>query len=77
MFEKILCANDGSERACRALALAIKIAKENNSKLRMVSVEESVPIATRCRYFPFSPSFGARLSLSAADNQNCFCANRM
>ena len=40
MFEKILCANDGSERAFRALALAIKITQENNSELHMVSVEE-------------------------------------
>jgi nucleotide-binding universal stress UspA family protein len=40
MFEKILCANDGSERAFCALALAIKLAKENNSELHMVSVEE-------------------------------------
>ena len=40
MFKKILCANDGSERAFHALALAIKIARENNSELHMVSVEE-------------------------------------
>jgi nucleotide-binding universal stress UspA family protein len=40
MFGKILCANDGSERAFRALALAITIAKENDSELHMVSVEE-------------------------------------
>ena len=40
MFGKILCANDGSERAFHALALAITIAKENNSELHMVSVEE-------------------------------------
>jgi len=40
MFEKILCANDGSERAFRALAMATKIAKENSSELHMVSVEE-------------------------------------
>src|SRR5246127_777979 len=40
MFERILCANDGSERAFHALALAIKIAKENNSDLHMISVEE-------------------------------------
>jgi nucleotide-binding universal stress UspA family protein len=40
MFEKILCANDGSERAFHALALAIELAKENNSELHMVSVEE-------------------------------------
>jgi len=40
MFEKILCANDGSERASRALALAMAIAKQSNSELHMVSVEE-------------------------------------
>jgi nucleotide-binding universal stress UspA family protein len=40
VFSKILCANDGSERAFRALALAITIAKENKSELHMVSVEE-------------------------------------
>jgi len=40
MFERILCANDGSERAFRALEQAIKIAKENDSELHMVSVEE-------------------------------------
>lgn len=40
MFGKILCANDGSERAFHALALAITIAKENDSELHMVSVEE-------------------------------------
>ena len=40
MFAKILCANDGSERAFRALSLAIKLARENGSDLHMVSVEE-------------------------------------
>jgi len=40
MFSKILHANDGSEHAFRALALAIAIAKQNNSELHMVSVEE-------------------------------------
>ncbi len=40
MFSKILCANDGSERAFRALALAIAIASEHNSELHMVSVAE-------------------------------------
>ena len=40
MFGKILCANDGSERAARALAAAIALAKENRSELHMVSVEE-------------------------------------
>lgn len=40
MFKKILCANDGSEHATRALALAISIAKDHESELHMVSVEE-------------------------------------
>jgi nucleotide-binding universal stress UspA family protein len=40
MFSKILHANDGSERAFHALALAITIAKENQSELHMVCVEE-------------------------------------
>ena len=40
MFSKILHANDGSEYAFRALALAITIAKQNNSELHTVSVEE-------------------------------------
>jgi nucleotide-binding universal stress UspA family protein len=40
MFSKILCANDGSERAFRALALGITIARENISELHMVCVEE-------------------------------------
>jgi nucleotide-binding universal stress UspA family protein len=40
MFKKILHANDGSDNAFRAFALALRIAKENNSELYMVSVEE-------------------------------------
>ena len=40
MFSRILHANDGSENAFRALALALAIAKQNNSELHMVSVEE-------------------------------------
>jgi nucleotide-binding universal stress UspA family protein len=40
MFDRILCANDGSDAAFRALALAIKMVKESNSELHMVSVEE-------------------------------------
>jgi nucleotide-binding universal stress UspA family protein len=40
MFNKILHANDGSEHAFHALSLALAIAKQNNSELHMVSVEE-------------------------------------
>ena len=40
MFSKILHANDGSEHAVRALALALTIARQNNSELHMVCVEE-------------------------------------
>jgi nucleotide-binding universal stress UspA family protein len=40
MFRKILCANDGSERAFRALTLAVTMAKESAAELHMVSVEE-------------------------------------
>jgi nucleotide-binding universal stress UspA family protein len=40
MFSKILHANDGSEVAFHALTLALAIAKQNNSELHMVSVEE-------------------------------------
>jgi nucleotide-binding universal stress UspA family protein len=40
MFGKILHANDGSEPAFHALALAIAIARQNNSELHMVSIEE-------------------------------------
>jgi nucleotide-binding universal stress UspA family protein len=40
MFSKILHANDGSEHAFKALSLALAIARQNNSELHMVSVEE-------------------------------------
>ncbi len=40
MFSKILHANDGSEHAFRAFAVALAMAKQNNSDLHMVSVEE-------------------------------------
>ena len=40
MFCKILHANDGSEPAFRAFAMALAVAKQNNSDLHMVSVEE-------------------------------------
>jgi nucleotide-binding universal stress UspA family protein len=40
VFRKILHANDGSEHAFRAFAMALALAKQNNSELHMVSVEE-------------------------------------
>jgi nucleotide-binding universal stress UspA family protein len=40
VFSKILYANDGSEHAFHALALALALAKQNNSELHMISVEE-------------------------------------
>jgi nucleotide-binding universal stress UspA family protein len=40
MFGKILHANDGSEPAFHALAMALAVAKQNNSELHMVCVEE-------------------------------------
>src|SRR5437879_13685504 len=40
MFRKILHANDGSEHAFHALSLALAIARQNNSELHMVCVEE-------------------------------------
>ncbi|WOJ89125.1 universal stress protein [Methylocapsa polymorpha] len=40
MFSRILHANDGSEHAFHALSLALEIARQNNSELHMVSVEE-------------------------------------
>jgi nucleotide-binding universal stress UspA family protein len=40
VFRKILHANDGSEHAFRAFAVALAMAKQNNSDLHMVSVEE-------------------------------------
>ena len=40
MFSKILHANDGSENAFHALALAIALARQNGSELHMISVEE-------------------------------------
>ena len=40
MFARILHANDGSDHAFHALSLAIAIAKQNQSELHMVCVEE-------------------------------------
>jgi nucleotide-binding universal stress UspA family protein len=40
MFSKILHANDGSEHAFSALALALKIAKHSQAEIHMISVEE-------------------------------------
>jgi nucleotide-binding universal stress UspA family protein len=40
MFSRILHANDGSDHAFNALSLALKIAKQSNAELHMISVEE-------------------------------------
>ena len=40
MFHKILHANDGSDHAFHALALALQMAKQDKADLQMVSVEE-------------------------------------
>src|SRR5215831_3110839 len=40
MFARILHANDGSDHAFRALALALRVAKEGGGELHMVCVEE-------------------------------------
>ena len=40
MFNRILHANDGSEPAFRALALALAIAEQNRSEFHIVCVEE-------------------------------------
>jgi len=40
MFKKILHANDGSEGAFRALAVAVDMARESKAELHSVSVEE-------------------------------------
>jgi nucleotide-binding universal stress UspA family protein len=44
MFKTVLHANDGSEPAFRALALAIGIAKQNAAALHLVCVEEIPPM---------------------------------
>ena len=41
MFKKILHASDGSEQAFQALALALALAKQNNSEMHIVCVEEA------------------------------------
>ena len=44
MFKTVLHANDGSEPAFKALALAINIAKQNAAALHLVCVEEIPPM---------------------------------
>src|SRR3974390_2704285 len=44
MFKTILHANDGSEPAFRALALAIDIARQDAAQLHLVCVEEIPPM---------------------------------
>lgn len=57
MFSKILCANDGSKSALRALSLALKIARDQKSELHMVCVEE----------VPYLPEYIEEVRGSAAD----------
>ncbi len=40
MFDTIVIANDGSDHAFRAFALALTLAKESSADLHMISVEE-------------------------------------
>ena len=40
MFKKILAANDGSDHAFKAFALALDVAERDRAELHMVSVEE-------------------------------------
>ena len=44
MFKTILHANDGSEPAYRALALAVDLASQNTAALHLVCVEEIPPM---------------------------------
>jgi nucleotide-binding universal stress UspA family protein len=44
MFTKILQANDGSEPAFKAFALAVEVAARNGAELHMVCVEEVPPM---------------------------------
>jgi nucleotide-binding universal stress UspA family protein len=44
MFRRVLHANDGSDPAFRALALAVKLAKQNGAELHLVCVEEIPPM---------------------------------
>jgi nucleotide-binding universal stress UspA family protein len=43
MFRRILVANDGSEGAKKALAMAIDLAKRYQAELHSISVEEHLP----------------------------------
>lgn len=43
MFRKILLANDGSEGAKKALAVAVELAKRYGAELHSISVEEHLP----------------------------------
>src|SRR5690242_21361775 len=44
MFRTVLHANDGSEPAFRAFALAVDVAKQNAAALHLVCVEEIPPM---------------------------------
>jgi len=43
MFKKILIANDGSDHAMKALAVAIEVARQFGAELHQIAVEEDLP----------------------------------
>lgn len=45
MFKRILVPVDGSETSAKALAAAVKLARQNNGRLRLVNVLESLAVA--------------------------------
>jgi nucleotide-binding universal stress UspA family protein len=46
MYQKILIANDGSEGAAKALAVALKLAHRIKARLHMICVEEMARVPT-------------------------------
>jgi nucleotide-binding universal stress UspA family protein len=60
MFRTILHANDGSEPAFRALALAIEMAKQNAAALHLVCVEEIPPMPEYLEEIREAKGFAAR-----------------
>ncbi len=65
MFDKIVHASDGSKYAFLALTWALALAKQNNSELHIVCVEE-VP------YLPDSSEKSARRSIQQGNASRAF-----